>query len=129
MKGEHKKLKPIPKLKKELWKHFSLFIRRRDGGVCFICGRRCEGQGYQTSHFIAKSICGIELYFSEKNNHGCCYNCNINLGGNLYEYGQKLGEETCKELYAIKLKTKGAIWSREKYEEKIAYYKELLTQS
>ena len=122
------KQKSITQLKKELWKFFSLFIRKRDGGVCFICGRRSEGSGYHGGHFIPKSIGGLELYFNEKNVHGCCYHCNINLGGNLYEYGMKLGEKTVKELYDLKKKSKGTVWGRAEYEKKIAHYKELTAE-
>lgn len=98
------KKKPLTtsKLKKKLWKFFSLYIRQRDRGVCFICNRRCEGSGYHASHFIPKSVGGLELYFHEDNVHGCCYNCNINLGGNLYEYGLKLGKDRCESLYRLK---------------------------
>ena len=73
------KKKTQAQLKKELWKWFSLYIRKRDKGICFVCNRKCEGGGYHASHFIAKSIGGLALYFHEENVHGCCYNCNINL--------------------------------------------------
>ncbi len=108
-------------MKKLLWKHFSLFIRLRDKGICFICGRKCEGSGYHAGHFIPKSVGGLALYFHEENVHGCCYNCNINLGGNLYLYGQKLGAKKCKELYLLKQK----IVKDFPYLEKIEHYKKL----
>lgn len=114
---------PISKLKAKLWKAFSAYIRARDKGVCFICGRLASGSAYHAGHFIPKSVGGITLYFNEDNVHGCCYHCNINLGGNLYEYGIKLGEKKVKELYQIKNQYfKATIpW----YEEKIAYYDSL----
>lgn len=115
------KKKTIGQLKKELWKHFSLFIRTRDKGVCFICSRKCEGSGYHAAHFIPKSVGGLALYFHEENVKGCCYNCNINLGGNLYEYGMKLGPKKVKELYALKGKI--VKWTEWDYEKKISYYK------
>lgn len=117
------KKKSISQLKKLLWKEFSKYIRTRDKGICFICGKKAHGSGYHAGHFIPKSVGGITLYFNEDNVNGCCYHCNINLGGNLYEYGQKLGEKKVKELYA--LKNKIAKWSEEDYLEKIAYYKNL----
>ena len=107
-------------LKKALWKVFSEYIRKRDKGVCFICGRRAEGSGYHAAHFVPKSVGGLALYFHEENVHGCCYNCNINLGGNLYLYGKKLGEKKCVELY----KLKQTIVKDFPFEAKIAYYKE-----
>lgn len=93
---------PISRLKKKLWTLFSEYIRSRDGNICFVCGRRAEGSGYHAGHFIPKSVGGIALYFHEDNVHGCCYNCNINLGGNLWEYGQKLGPERVFQLYSLK---------------------------
>ena len=110
-------------LKKELWKVFSAYIRKRDKGVCFTCGRICDGKGYHAGHFINRSVGGLILYFNEENVRGQCYHCNINLGGNQYIYGQKLGEEKCKELYALKQKT--TKWTEKDYLEKIEYYKKL----
>src|SRR3990167_4701828 len=118
-----KKDKSISQLKKDLWKVFSLFIRLRDKGICFVCGRRASGSGYHASHFIPKSIGGLVLYFSEKNVFGCCYNCNINLGGNLYEFGMKLCKKKVNELKKIKLETKGVVWDRADYLKKIEFYR------
>ena len=115
--------KSLAQLKKELWIWFSKYIRLRDKGFCIVCGRRASGSGYHASHFIPKSICGLVLYFSEENNHGTCYNCNINLGGNLYLYGKKLGGKKAKELYKIKLETKGVVWGAKDYLEMIEKYK------
>lgn len=89
-------------LKRKLWKVFSLYIRTRDNFTCFICKRRGEGSAIHAGHFIPKSVGGIALYFNEDNVHACCYHCNINLGGNLYEYGLRLGKKKCDELYRIK---------------------------
>lgn len=109
-------------LKRKLWKVFSQYIRNRDKGICFTCGRKCEGSGYHAGHFIPKSVGGIALYFHENNVFGQCYNCNINLGGNQYEYGQRLGEKKVAELYKIKQQTNK--WSVDDYLEKIKYYEE-----
>lgn len=115
------KAKSISKLKKELWKWFSLYIRRRDKNVCFICSRVCSGgSDYHASHFVPKSVGGLALYFHEDNVHGCCYNCNINLGGNYYLYGKRLGTEKSEELYKMKqLTTK---WTAQDYLDNIQKY-------
>lgn len=110
----------ISVLKRKLWKEFSKYIRERDKGICFTCGRKCEGSGYHAGHFIPKSVGGIALYFNEDNVHGQCYNCNINLGGNQYEYGQRLGKEMVDKLYKIKQQTNK--WSESDYLEKIKQY-------
>ncbi len=119
--GKKKKKQSISSLKKKLWSEFSLYIRNRDNWTCFTCGRRAEGSGLHAGHFISKSVGGISLYFHEKNVNAQCYNCNINLSGNIWEYGQRLGKETVKELYIIKNQT--AKWTVEDYLEKIQYYK------
>ncbi len=114
-------------LKRKLWQQFSKFIRSRDKNQCFTCGRKAEGSGIHAGHFIPKSVGGLALYFHEENCYAQCYNCNINLGGNQYIYGQKLGEEKVKQLYELKkLTTK---WSEEDYLSKIEHYTRLNNQN
>ncbi len=84
--------------------------------------------GYHAGHFIPKSVGGIELYFHEDNVHGCCYHCNINLGGNLFEYGLKLGAERVAILYKIKNQIISK-WTIEDYLTRIEKYKKLSTGS
>lgn len=112
----------ISVLKRKLWKEFSLFIRTRDKFTCFTCGRLGSGGGMHAGHFIPKSVGGIALYFHEENVHAQCYHCNINLGGNQYIYGQKLGKKA-DELYEIKNKVIEK-WTVDDYLEKIKYYKD-----
>lgn len=110
-------------LKKKLWKVFSAYIRKRDKGICFTCGKYAEGSGYHAGHFIAKASGGLALYFNEDNVHGQCYHCNINLGGNSYIYGTKLGKKKADELYKLKQSTEK--WSVQDYLDKIDYYSNL----
>jgi 5-methylcytosine-specific restriction endonuclease McrA len=112
----------ISKLKKKLWKLFSQYIRTRDKYICFTCGRKGEGPGMHAGHFVSKSIGGINLYFDEDNVHAQCYNCNINLSGNQYEYAKRLGMETAERL--LRLRTKIVKWSIQDYLNKIQYYEE-----
>lgn len=120
-------MKNKSQLKKELWKWFSLYIRKRDKWRCFTCGRLASGSGLHAGHFIAKSIGGLALYFNEDNVRAQCFNCNINLGGNSYVFGQKLGPKMVKKLYALKgIETK---WEINDYLTKIEYYKKLSTDS
>ena len=111
-------------LKKKLWKVFSEYIRKRDRGICFTCGRHAEGSGYHAGHFISKSVGGLALYFHEKNVCGQCYNCNINLGGNQYIFGTKLGRATVEELERERQK----VIKDFPFEAKIAYYKEKIAR-
>lgn len=121
--GKTKKKPSISSLKKKLWTEFSIYIRNRDKWTCFTCGRKAEGSGLHAGHFISKSVGGISLYFHEENVNAQCYNCNINLSGNIWEYGQRLGQEKVDKLYKIKNET--AKWSIYDYQEKILYYKGL----
>jgi len=116
-----KKKKTPGQLKKELWKHFSLYIRRRDKFTCFTCGRTGEGGGMHAGHFISKAAGGLALYFHEENVRAQCYHCNINLGGNQYEYSRRLGKKKSEELY----KLKQTIVKDFPYLENIEYYKAL----
>lgn len=123
-KSKSKKAPSISLLKKKLWAVFSLYIRERDNYTCFTCGRKGEGGAIHSGHFIPKSVGGIDLYFNEDNVHAQCYNCNINLGGNQYEYSLRLGDKA-QELYKRKgLYTK---WTVQDYLDKIEHYKKLST--
>ena len=127
---KRKKQKKLSWYKKRLWEVFAAWIKKRDGGNCFTCpATGCEGKNYHCGHFVKKSICGIELYFDERNNHGQCYNCNINLDGNQYIHGIRIGAETVSELEEIRRNTKGRVWTRADYEKKIEYYANLLETS
>lgn len=118
------KSKPtISQLKKKLWIVFSKYIRERDNYTCFTCGRVGSGGGIHAGHFISKAVGGLALYFNEDNVHAQCYNCNVNLSGNQWEYGKKLGEEKVNELY--QLKKESWKWDIVEYEQKIQHYKEL----
>lgn len=94
----------LGKAKKEFWHIFSLYIRMRDKGVCFSCGKKIPDYydkngnihpGFkkgQAGHFITAANCGLHLYFHERNVHCQCYHCNINLSGNWLEYRKKMIE-------------------------------------
>ena len=112
--------KKISVLKRKLWEVFAKYIKQRDAHTCFTCGRIATGSGLHAGHFIPKSVGGLTLHFHEDNVHAQCYNCNINLGGNQYLYGVRLGEEKVKELYKLKQTT--TKWSELDYEKKINHY-------
>lgn len=118
------KKKSISSLKKKFWIVFSKYIKARDKNICFTCGRYGEGSGMHSGHFIPKAAGGLALYFNEDNVHAQCYNCNINLFGRQYEYGQLLGEEKVKELY--KIKNENWKWDINDYENKIEEYQNKL---
>ena len=133
--------KTKPQLKKALWKLFSEYIRRRDKGVCFTCGKihECYTDRHgnllpgwkkgQAGHFITAANCGIALYFHEQNVHCQCYQCNINLSGNWVEYERQIimtyGLSTVKKLKQLKWLSKES-WSKDDYLRKIDHYKSKL---
>lgn len=112
-----KKAETISKHKKRAWTVFSKFIRKRDKGICISCGKIAMGSGYHAGHFIAGSICGVSLYFSEINVNGQCYFCNINLGGNgaLYALSlqRKYGIDIIEKLNKQRLDHKSEQWTHE----------------
>lgn len=136
-----KKEKTLKQLKKDLWKVFSIYVRMRDGGVCFSCRKKIpnyyDRQGNlkpgwkaaQAGHWITAANCGIALYFHEKNVHCQCHRCNINLSGNWLEYEfwmiKTYGKGICEELKSMKWK--GQVeFTHEEYKEKIKYYKNII---
>lgn len=91
----------LPKWKKELWKVFAEYIKKRDKYRCFTCGKKVSKGDAHAGHFIPAGACGLELYFHEDNVHCQCAKCNLFLQGNQYIYGQKLGKKKVKELKEI----------------------------
>ena len=121
-------MKPISKLKKELDKWFSLYIRLRDSenGLiqCFTCGTvKNYKSGMQNGHFQSRSH--LATRFCEINCQPQCVGCNMFKQGEQYKFAlaldAKYGEGTAEEL---QFKARQTIkLSRIDYEEKISYYK------
>lgn len=125
------KAKTTSKLKKDLWKVFSKFIRTRDKNICFTCDRYAEGSGMHAGHFITGATCPPELYFDELNIHAQCYHCNINLSGNWVEYDRRMikkyGKKVVDKLKQRQKHEQGQKKEHSWYEERIEHYnKELL---
>jgi len=79
----------IPKLKRKAWIVFSLWIRKRDKGICFTCGRRGDLSAMNAGHFIPRS--GHNKVFFDEINVNCqCVSCNLWKHGNLHEYSARL---------------------------------------
>lgn len=121
---------PLKKLKDKLWAACSTYIRKRDAGICFTCGRTCEGSGYHAGHFIPDAVGGLLLRYEETNIHGQCYHCNINLGGWGERYTQKMEEKYSKEHVSDlrKLIYKTTKWEEYDYLQKTEYYKSKLKE-
>tara|TARA_B110000240_G_C13485909_1_gene447387 strand:+ start:508 stop:918 length:411 start_codon:yes stop_codon:yes gene_type:complete len=124
--------KTISKLKKELDKWFSLYIRLRDANEygmiqCFTCGIvRGYKDGMQNGHFQSRKH--LATRFDEENCQVQCIKCNMFSQGEQFKFGLNLdvkyGEGTAEELEFLARNTLKI--SRVEYEEKISYYKTLV---
>ena len=122
------KLKSISKLKKELDKWFSLYIRLRhatDLGIaeCFTCGKKDHYKKLQCGHFQSRRHRATRW-----NEHNCqvqCVSCNMFNQGMQWEFGNKLdalyGNATSFDLHVLSKST--LKMTRVDYEQEIRYYK------
>ncbi len=120
--------KPISKLKKELDKWFSLFIRLRsatkEGACqCFTCGKVAHYKKMQCGHFQSRRHHATR--WNETNCQVQCVKCNMYEQGEQFKFGlridNKFGEGTAQELEFLSNQITKV--SRSDYEEKISYYK------
>lgn len=128
-----KKLIPLPKLKKRLWKLFSEYIRRKnadDFGVvrCITCRVYLHWKEIHAGHYEKRTY--LALCFDERNVHPQCPRCNLWLNGNQSEYAlalrRKYGETILEDLSAVK--NSRDKFSRMEYEEMISDYKKKLKE-
>ncbi len=126
-----KKKKGVAQLKKELWKVFALYIKRKHSHeegkcYCYTCGNTLEigTSNCQAGHWLTKKGYPYH-YFNENNVRPQCYHCNINLSGNsaVFEFNLRLelGSEIVNDIYETrhKLEKRSVAW----YEDKIMEYK------
>ena len=123
--------KPISKLKKELDKWFSLYIRLREStsqGIaqCFTCGKIDYYKKLQCGHFQSR-----RHYATRWNEWNCqvqCVKCNMFEQGEQWKFGlninAKYGDGTSKELEFLAQTSIKKM--RVEYEEDIRYYKTLV---
>ncbi len=87
----------------KLWEECKRIVRAKyvnsDGTWnCYTCPKRIEyPSDAHTAHFIPDAACGAFLRYDLRNLRVCCYNCNINLGGNGSSYYKHLLEEEGQE--------------------------------
>ena|SRR3990167_3385548 len=99
------KKKPInmTKLKAKAWKVFSLWVRTKDGGVCYTCKKAgLTGSNYHAGHFISRKH--NATMFDERNVRGQCMFCNLWDYGNSGAFAKNIitdhGQEVFEELVA-----------------------------
>tara|TARA_R100000742_G_C4274208_1_gene94093 strand:+ start:1172 stop:1579 length:408 start_codon:yes stop_codon:yes gene_type:complete len=122
-------MKTISKLKKDLDKWFSLFIRLRDAteeGLCqcITCSKVSHYKsGMQCGHFQSRRF--MTTRYDEQNCSTQCVACNMFRGGEQFKFAlaidSKYGDGTALELEYKARKIQK--FSRVDYEEKISYYK------
>ena len=127
-------MKTISKLKKELDKWFSLYIRLRDAtdeGLvqCFTCGKVAHyKKGMQNGHFQSRRYHSTR--WDERNCQVQCVGCNMFKSGEQWQFGMQLngkyGVGTSNELEYIARQIQK--FSRVDYEDKISYYKTLVNK-
>ena len=120
--------KTISKLKKELDKWFSLYIRLRDAtdegmAQCFTCGKVSHYKsGMQNGHFQSRKH--LATRWDEENCQVQCVGCNMFKAGEQYKFSValdgKYGEGKAEELELL-ARTIMKV-SRIDYEDKISYY-------
>tara|TARA_R110002020_G_scaffold368785_1_gene580551 strand:- start:54 stop:461 length:408 start_codon:yes stop_codon:yes gene_type:complete len=124
-------VKSLSKLKKELDKWFSLYIRLRssENGLvqCFTCGCiKHYKKGMQNGHFQSRSF--LATRFNEENCQPQCVGCNMFKQGEQYKFAlnldAKYGEGKAEELEFLARTTVKI--TRVDYEEMIGYYKSLV---
>ena len=126
-------MKSVSKLKKELDKWFSLYIRLRDAtneGLCqcFTCGKVDHYKKLQCGHFMSRRHHSTR--WNEVNCQVQCVKCNMFGQGEQYKFGlnldSKWGEGTSEELqYEARQIVK---ITRPEYEGEISYYKSLVNK-
>ena len=121
-------MKSISKLKKELDKWFSLYIRLRyayEDGIteCFTCYKIDHYKKLQCGHFMSRRHQSTRWH--EENCQVQCVKCNMFEQGMQWKFGENLdnkyGKNTSENLYI--LSRKSIKMFRFDYEEKISYYK------
>lgn len=130
-KRRRRKKGEIPKLKEQLWGLCRNILIRRYGYKCYTCGKVKRRKGaLHTGHYIASSLCSIELRYDLKNLRRQCYACNINRSGNTLRFQKYLtrdhGPEYVEELWDRNEATKGKIYPKEWFIHQISTYSQLL---
>lgn len=122
-------MKTISKLKKDLDKVFSLYIRLRhaskDGIVkCFTCNKTAHYKKMHAGHFMSRKHHATR--WNEDNVQVQCPKCNLFGQGEQYTFGKlldvRIADGTAEELQELSRTT--VKYMRFEYEDMIKHYKE-----
>lgn len=79
---------------------FNAYINKRDSGKpCISCGKAITGVIHASHYYNANNHWAVR--FDENNVHSSCYKCNVQLSGNLIEYGIRLEKLIGPDEFAI----------------------------
>lgn len=111
----------MSKLKKELDRVFSLYIRAKYGPNCYTCESE---RGSQNGHFIIRQY--LFTRWEEDNCRPQGFGCNIRRKGNTIEFEERLKKELGHErVEELKASRKVVVkMTEEVYREKILYYQQ-----
>lgn len=128
----------ITLLKKKLWELCKQITRKRyvnpDGSWnCYTSGSKIIlPKNVHTGHYIASSLCSVELRYDLKNLQPQSYNENINHSGNPLQFRLNLirdhGVEYVDELWTRNAATKGQVYPLSWFASKISEYQQILSQ-
>lgn len=112
------------KLKKELDRVFSIYIRLKFPKRCYTCGK--VDVTLQCGHFVSRQY--LATRWSEDNCRPQCVGCNLFGNGQLLDFEENLKKELGDEFVENMKKTRHQILKldRQWYLEKIEHYKSLL---
>ena len=128
-----KKAKTHAKLKKELDKVFSQYIRwayADDSGMveCYTCNVVKHVKEMHNGHFQSRKHTSTRWH--ENNCRPQCVKCNMFMQGNIWVYGNKLKSEIGEDKFdeIIQLSNTSVKRSQDDYKEMIEYYKNELNK-
>ena len=121
------KKKSVAKLRKELDKQFSLWVRISNSDeygmcTCFTCGSRKHWKEIQAGHFMSRRHTATRWH--EDNVKPQCVKCNMYSQGEQFKFAQALGLKLATKMQRLSSAT--VKFSRYDVEVMIADYKERL---
>lgn len=124
------KKKTTSKLKHELDKWFSLYIRNKFSKngycVCYTCGAVKLIKNIQNGHYIARSYTAVR--FDENNCRPQCVGCNMFGKGKPLEFEERLKKEIGEEAVEAMKRRRNDIVKDYPYEQEIERYKKLVSE-
>lgn len=88
----------ITSVQKKLWEECRRIHNVKNATDCYICGSSLiEAKSKHLGHLIPKKFLPTQMKYDLRILKPCCYNCNMNLGGNAFLFGVYLEKEYGKE--------------------------------